>query len=98
MQKSLLNVVESTNQGGQSDRRGRLVAVAGARGGVGATMLATGIAWTIANRRRRRVALVDLDLQFGNGGPRRWTWSPRPACARRSSIRAGSMRCSSIAP
>ena len=65
MQKSLLNVVESATQGKQSDRRGRLVAVSGARGGVGATMLATGISWSIANRRRRRVALVDLDLQFG---------------------------------
>jgi pilus assembly protein CpaE len=65
MQKSLLNVVESATQGRQNDRRGRLVAVTGARGGVGATMLATGIAWTIANRRRRRVALLDLDLQFG---------------------------------
>jgi len=65
IQKSLLNVVESATQGRQSDRRGRLVAVAGARGGVGSTMLATGVAWSIANRRRRRVALVDLDLQFG---------------------------------
>ena len=65
IQKSLLNVVESATQGRQSDRRGRLVAVSGARGGVGATMLATGISWSIAHRRRRRVALVDLDLQFG---------------------------------
>jgi pilus assembly protein CpaE len=65
VQKSLLNVVESATQGKQNDRRGRLVAVTGARGGVGATMLATGISWSIANRRRRRVALVDLDLQFG---------------------------------
>ena len=65
IQKSLLNVVESATQGKQNDRRGRLVAVTGARGGVGATMLATGISWSIANRRRRRVALVDLDLQFG---------------------------------
>ena len=65
IQKSLLNVVESATQGKQTDRRGRLVAVSGARGGVGATMLATGISWSIANRRRRRVALVDLDLQFG---------------------------------
>ncbi len=65
IQKSLLNVVESATQGRQSDRRGRLVAVAGARGGVGATMLATAVSWSIANRRRRRVALVDLDLQFG---------------------------------
>jgi pilus assembly protein CpaE len=65
IQKSLLNVVESAGQSRQSDRRGRLVAVFGARGGVGSTMLATGIAWSIAHRRRRRVALVDLDLQFG---------------------------------
>ena len=28
-------------------------------------MLATAVSWSIANRRRRRVALVDLDLQFG---------------------------------
>jgi pilus assembly protein CpaE len=65
LQKSLLNVVESATQGRPSDRLGRLVAVAGARGGVGTTTLATGVAWTIAHRRRRRVALVDLDLQFG---------------------------------
>jgi pilus assembly protein CpaE len=65
LQKSLLNVVESATQGRPSDRLGRLVAVVGARGGVGTTTLATGVAWTIAHRRRRRVALVDLDLQFG---------------------------------
>ena len=41
IQKSLLNVVESATQGRQGDRRGRLVAVTGARGGVGTTMLAT---------------------------------------------------------
>ena len=28
-------------------------------------MLATSVAWLIAHERRRRVALVDLDLQFG---------------------------------
>ena len=55
-------------QGHPSDRFGRLVAVAGARGGVGTTTLATGVAWTIAHRRRRRVALVDLDL-VRDGGP-----------------------------
>lgn len=66
LQRSLLNVMDSTNQARPSDRRGRLVAVAGTRGGVGTTTLATGIAWTIAQRRRRRAALVDLDLQYGN--------------------------------
>ena len=37
----------------------------GTRGGVGATTVATSVAWLIAHERRRRVALVDLDLQFG---------------------------------
>jgi pilus assembly protein CpaE len=44
---------------------GKLVAVVGARGGVGTTMVSTSVAWLIAQERRRRVALVDLDLQFG---------------------------------
>ena len=48
-----------------SSKLGKLVAVSGTRGGAGATTLATSIAWLIANERRRRVALVDLDLQFG---------------------------------
>jgi pilus assembly protein CpaE len=65
LQRSLLNVLETGTPGRQTDRRGRLVAVVGVRGGVGATMLATGISWTIAHRRRRRAALVDLDLQYG---------------------------------
>jgi pilus assembly protein CpaE len=29
-------------------------------------MVATSMAWSIANRRKRRVALLDLDLQFGS--------------------------------
>ena len=65
LQKSLVGVVESAAQGRQNPRMGRLIAVTGSRGGVGSTMLATNLAWSIANRHRRRVALVDLDLQFG---------------------------------
>lgn len=41
------------------------VAVIGARGGLGASSLAIGIAWLLAEERGRRTALVDLDLQFG---------------------------------
>jgi pilus assembly protein CpaE len=44
---------------------GKLVAVTGARGGSGTTMIASSLAWLIAEERRRRVALLDLDLQFG---------------------------------
>ena len=47
------------------NKLGKLVAVAGTRGGVGTTTVATSIAWLIAHERRRKVALVDLDLQFG---------------------------------
>jgi len=44
---------------------GRLITIVGARGGVGASTLAVNSAWLIANEQKRRVALVDVDLQFG---------------------------------
>ncbi len=65
LHKSLRNVMDSKASGPQTQRRGRLIAVVGSRGGVGATMLATSIGWYIAQRRRRRVALFDLDLHQG---------------------------------
>jgi pilus assembly protein CpaE len=49
-------------------RTGKLVAFAGSRGGIGATTLATSVAWLVANRMNRRVAFVDLD-PHGGGGP-----------------------------
>lgn len=56
-------------------RRGRILAVAQARGGVGATTVAVNLAHDLVGRSRflRRiepnaVALVDLDLQFGSVG------------------------------
>ena len=45
---------------------GKMVAFIGARGGVGATTVAVNLAWYLANRQSRRVALVDLDLQHGD--------------------------------
>lgn len=66
VQRALLASADGDTRSRQTTRVGRLVVTMGARGGVGATMLATSIAWTIANRRRRRVALLDLDLQFGS--------------------------------
>lgn len=45
---------------------GKMVAIIGARGGVGTTTLAANLAWYLANRQSRRVALVDLDLQHGD--------------------------------
>ena len=49
-----------------SSKLGKMVAVVGARGGVGATTLAMNLAWYLANRRNRRVLLLDLDLQNGD--------------------------------
>ncbi len=66
IQRALLASAEADTRSRQTTRSGRLVATMGARGGVGTTMIATSIAWAIANRRRRRVALVDLDLQLGS--------------------------------
>jgi pilus assembly protein CpaE len=45
---------------------GTVTALIGARGGVGTTTLAVNLAWHLANRQNRRVALVDLDLQTGD--------------------------------
>lgn len=51
-----------------SQKLGKIIAVVGTRGGVGASTIATNLAWGLANKRHRRVALVDLDLRFGACG------------------------------
>lgn len=45
--------------------RSRVIAVIGARGGVGASTIAHNLAWSIAERQQQRAALVDFDLAFG---------------------------------
>jgi pilus assembly protein CpaF len=49
-----------------SQKLGKLIAVLGSRGGVGVTTIAINLAWYLAHQHRRRVALVDLDLQYGD--------------------------------
>ena len=49
------------------DRPHRSVAVIGARGGVGATTLATSIAWLMSDKQGQSTALLDLDVHFGTG-------------------------------
>ncbi len=51
-----------------SQKLGKAIAVIGTRGGVGATTVAVNLAWHLANKQGRRVALVDLDLQTGDCG------------------------------
>lgn len=65
LQKSLTSATEHSGALKANGRLGKLVAITGTRGGVGATMVATSMAWLIAQERRRKVALIDLDLQFG---------------------------------
>ncbi|WP_375426527.1 CpaE family protein [uncultured Friedmanniella sp.] len=52
---------------GTASRGARVIAVAGAKGGVGATVLASHLAWDAATTERRmRVCLVDLDVENGD--------------------------------
>jgi pilus assembly protein CpaE len=44
---------------------GRMIAVMGSRGGVGATTFAVNLAWLLAHEAGQKVALIDLDLRFG---------------------------------
>lgn len=41
------------------------IAVIGSRGGVGSSTLAVNLAWILAEERKYKTALVDLDLEFG---------------------------------
>ena len=50
----------------QAGPRGQLVTVFSAKGGCGKTTLATNLAAALADRGRREVCLVDLDLAFGD--------------------------------
>ena len=45
---------------------GRIISVFSSKGGVGKTTIATNLAVAMANRLSKRVAIVDLDLQFGD--------------------------------
>src|SRR5690242_3167309 len=62
-----LSAPSTPREGGPISRKlGKMVALVGARGGVGTTTLAINLAWYLANRQSRRVVLLDLDLQNGD--------------------------------
>jgi len=48
-----------------SRKLGKVIGLVGARGGVGTSTMAVNLAWHLANRQGRRVALADLDLHNG---------------------------------
>jgi pilus assembly protein CpaE len=47
---------------------GKLVAVVGAKGGVGASTIAHNVAWSISRHLEYQTVIVDLDLPFGTAG------------------------------
>jgi pilus assembly protein CpaE len=52
---------------GSGARRHRTTAVIGTRGGVGASTVATSLAWLLSAEHKRPTALFDLDIHFGTG-------------------------------
>lgn len=66
LEQALTPRPEEQVRGGDDDKQSRLIVVIGVRGGVGASMVALNSAWIMAHEQKRRVALVDLDLQFGS--------------------------------
>ena len=51
----------------QADKPHVMAAVIGVRGGVGASTIATSLAWLLGEKARRSTALLDLDVHFGTG-------------------------------
>src|SRR3546814_19032066 len=52
---------------GESVSKTVSTAVSGTRGGVGASMLATSLAWLFSTQYKSPTALLDLDVHFGTG-------------------------------
>lgn len=51
-----------------ADSLGRVIAVVGAKGGVGASSIAHNLAWSISRELEYQTVIVDLDLPFGTTG------------------------------
>ncbi|MBY4636604.1 pilus assembly protein CpaE [Sphingopyxis sp. XHP0097] len=49
------------------DKPHHMMAVVGVRGGVGASMVSTSLAWAMSEQAERQTALLDLDVHFGTG-------------------------------
>jgi len=49
------------------DKPHHMMAVVGVRGGVGASLVSTSLAWVMSEQGQRQTALLDLDVHFGTG-------------------------------
>jgi pilus assembly protein CpaE len=63
--EQLAALFEKNTGGGGTGGLGQVIVFLGSRGGVGNTTAAVSCAWTLAEERNERTALVDLDLHFG---------------------------------
>ena len=63
--QSILNAPKAVDAG--TERAHISTAFIGARGGVGASSLATSVAWVLSEKGARTTALLDLDVHFGTG-------------------------------
>ncbi|MFA5969399.1 MAG: pilus assembly protein CpaE [Sphingomonas sp.] len=62
---SILNAPKISDQ--STERAHCSIAVVGTRGGVGASSIATSLAWLMSDKESRTTALLDLDVHFGTG-------------------------------
>lgn len=63
--QAMLNAPKHVEAGPERPHCG--IAVVGARGGVGASTVATSLAWLLSDKLGRSTALLDLDVHFGTG-------------------------------
>ncbi len=64
--RALKNMILGEEKGkGPQSRLGKIIAVAGSRGGVGSTFITTNLAAILSDEKFRRVVIVDLNLHFG---------------------------------
>ncbi|MBQ0771656.1 pilus assembly protein CpaE [Parasphingorhabdus sp.] len=63
--QAVLNAPKHDEQ--QAEKQHISTAVIGTRGGVGASTIATSLAWLLSHDRERLTALLDLDVHFGTG-------------------------------
>lgn len=64
--RQIRHQVEGGVEEGDAAPRGRLITIFSAKGGCGKTTISTNLAVALADRGRREVCLVDLDLAFGD--------------------------------
>lgn len=60
-----LNLIKAGSQALTEARGGRMIAVAGVRGGIGASTIAANLAWVIGSEMHRHTVLLDSDLHTG---------------------------------